>query len=259
MNDNDSISSQESSNLNPEEKLIQLQSLVQEEDNQQLTEFLEPQTGAEIANLLDSFPAKDKEQIWQDVPDNLKGEVLAESGDETRQTIMSAMDTTAVSNLTKDLDAQNITEILENIGDSVKSDVIENLDGNTRTQVETLQSYDDNSIGRYMKLDTINVREDVNLETVQRFIRINGLLNKQFREIMVINKDNQLVGALDLTDLVKQNQDALVSEFMSQPISLLDTLNIHEASTTLRSHSLHFAPVINESNQLLGQLTIDDT
>ena len=141
---------------------------------------------------------------------------------------------------------------------TVKEGVIENLDDNTREQVQILQTYDDKSIGSYMNPDTINVREDVSLEVVQRFIRIKGLLSGQSREIMVVNKDNQLVGALSLVDLVKQNQEVIVSEFMSQPISLLDTDNIHDAAIILRSKALHFAPVVNQSNQLLGQLNIDD-
>ena len=244
--------------LSTEEKLIHLQTLVKQDDKELVTAFLEPQSGVEIANLLDSFPPKETEQIWQDVPEGIKGEVLAEVGNETRNTLMSEMDVADVSELTKNLNAQNIAEILDNAEYSVKEGVIENLDDNTREQVQILQTYDDKSIGSYMNPDTINVREDVSLEVVQRFIRIKGLLSGQSREIMVVNKDNQLVGALSLVDLVKQNQEVIVSEFMSQPISLLDTDNIHDAAIILRSKALHFAPVVNQSNQLLGQLNIDD-
>jgi magnesium transporter len=241
-----------------DEKLLHLQSLVEQEDKELVTEFLEPQSGIEIANLLDSFPPKEKEQIWQEIPEEVKGEVLAEVGDETRETLMSEMDISDVSQLTKDLNAQDIADILDNTEDSVKEGVIKNLDNNLQEQVKTLQTYDDKNIGRYMNPETINVRENVNLETVQRFIRMRGLLSGLAREIMVINKDNQLVGSLSLVDLIKQNQETLVADLMIQPISLLDTQDIHDAAMILRSKSLHFAPVVNKSNQLMGQLNIDD-
>jgi magnesium transporter len=241
-----------------EEKLLKLQGLVAQEDKSLVSEFFEPQSGSEIANLLDSFPPKQKEQIWQDVPEQIRGEVLAEVGDETRSTLMSDMQGTDVSELTKDLNAQNITEILDQAEASVKETVIESLDETTRGQVQTLQTYDDKSIGRYMNPETLEVRENVSLETVQRFIRIKGQLSGQTQEIMVVDKDRKLVGSLSLVDLVKHNQEDLVSDFLIQPISLLDTLSVHDAATVLRSKALHFAPVVNEFNVLLGQLNIDD-
>ncbi|MBF0265519.1 MAG: magnesium transporter [Gammaproteobacteria bacterium] len=243
---------------NNETPLIQLQSLVKSEDKSAVVDFLGTQSTSEIANLLDSTPPVQKEQVWQEIPESIKGEVLAEVSDTTRITLMSDMDGAKVTELTKELTAQDISEILDNADDSLKSEVIDNLDSNKRDQIQTIQNYSDKVIGRYMNPQTINIRENTTLETVQRFIRIKGLLTSEHQEIMVVDKDNKLLGILSLIDLVKQNQKALVSDFMSQAISLLDMMNVHEASTILRSKSLHFAPVVNSDNTLLGQLNIND-
>lgn len=244
--------------LSNEEKLLELQDLIANKDKGLVTEFLEPQSNAEIANLIDSFPPKEKEQIWQEVPEDIKGEVLSEVGDETRSNLMSDMNVSDVSELTKDLNAHNIIEILDNAEVSVKELVIQNLDKNTREQVKTLQTYDDKTIGHYMNPEPLNVRENTSLEIVQRYIRIKGFLTGQTQEIMVVDKDSKLIGSLSFVDLVKQNQEALVSDFMIKPISLLDTMSVHDAAIVLRSKALHFAPVVNEFNMLLGQLNIDD-
>jgi len=242
----------------PEETLLQVQSLIKNDDKSGLAELLEPQSKSQLANLLDSFPPQQKEQVWQDIPENIKGEVLAEVSDQTRSTLMSEMNSDQVSKLTIDLNAQDISEILDKADNDLKNQVIENLDSNKREQIQTIVNYTDKVIGRYMNPQTINVRENTTLETVQRFIRIKGLLTGQPQEIMVVDKDGKLLGILSMVDLIKQNQNALVSEFMTQAVSLVDTLNIHEASTILRSKSLFFAPVVNKENILLGQLNIHD-
>jgi magnesium transporter len=171
---------------------------------------------------------------------------------------MSEMKFEEVSELTKDLDAQDIAEILDTVHDTVKEAVIGNLDYSTREQVQALHAYEDNAVGRYMDPETVNIKEDVTLQMVQRLIRTKGLLDNETQEVMVTDKQNRLVGSLSLVDLVKQNQNALVSEFMHHPISLLDEMSIHDAATILRSKGLHFAPVVNECDLLVGQLNIDD-
>ena len=242
-----------------EDKLLDLQALLaQQDDDQQITEFFSQHSETEIALLLTSFPLSARQRIWPCVPDDIKGEVLAKLSEEIRSTLMSDMKQSDVSELTQDLGAQEIADILDTTEDSVKAAVIEGLDQNTREQVQTLHAYEDNAVGRYMNPATVNVKESVTLETVQRFIRIKDLLDETTQEIMVTDKENRLVGSLSLVDLVRQNQDALVSEFMHIPTSILDIKDIHDAAVILRAKGVHFAPVVNELGLLVGQLNADD-
>ncbi|AZR81121.1 magnesium transporter [Thiomicrospira sp. S5] len=241
-----------------EERLLELQTLLSEGDQEKVCEFFAEQNDTEIAHLLESFPASARERIWICVPEELKGEVLAEVGEEVRASLMSDMEAEAVSDLTRDLDAQDIAEILDTVEPSVKEAVIDNLDDSTREQVQVLHAYGDNTVGRYMDPNTVNVKEDVTLETVQRYIRIKGLLDERSQEFMVTDKENRLVGSLSLVDLVKNNQEAQVTEFMHQSVSLLDEMDVHEAAVVLRSKELRFVPVVNADGILVGQLNIDN-
>ena len=252
------MSQNEENMQSSEEKLLHLQALI-EQDNQALVcEFFAHQADSEIALLLESFPPNNREKIWQCVPEEIRGEVLVELNEDVRTSLMSEMQSAEVSELTKDLAAQDIAEILDTVQDSVKEEVIGNLDVSTREHVQTLHAYEEDAVGRYMDPETVNVKEDVTLETVQRFIRIKHLLDEHTQEIMVTDKDNRLTGSLSLVDLVKQNQEALVSEFMHKPVTILDEMNIHDAAAILRAKGLHFAPVINECKILVGQLNIED-
>ncbi|MGM0542225.1 MAG: magnesium transporter [Pseudomonadota bacterium] len=252
------MSQNEENMRSSEEKLLYLQALI-EQDNQSLVcEFISHQSDSEIALLLESFPPNHRKNIWLCVPEEIKGEVLVELNEDVRSSLMSEMESAEVSELTKDLAAQDIAEILDTVHDSVKEEVIGNLDESRREHVQALHSYEEDAVGRYMDPETVNVKEDVTLETVQRFIRIKHLLDEHTQEVMVTDKDNRLTGSLSLVDLVKQNQDALVSEFMHKPVTLLDEMDIHDAAAILRAKGLHFAPVINECKILVGQLNIED-
>ncbi|MGC9385495.1 MAG: magnesium transporter [Hydrogenovibrio sp.] len=241
-----------------EDKLIQLQTLLAEADQTRVCSFLAEQSDIETAHLLASFPSHDRARIWVCVPDDLKGEVLAEVGEDVRTALMLDMAPAELSDLTKDLDAQDIAEILETAEPEVKEAVIESLDDSMREQVQVLHAYDEDAVGRYMDPNTVNVKSDVTLETVQRYIRIKGLLDERSQEFMVTDKENRLVGAFSLVDLVKNPQETQVADVMYQSESLLDEMDVHDAAVVLRSKGLRFVPVVNAEGLLVGQLNIDN-
>jgi magnesium transporter len=207
---------------------------------------------------LESFPLEQRRQLWACIPEERQGEILAELNDEVRESLMEEMDSEDVTELMKDLDAQEISEILDSVDEETKEEVIEQLDEETKEQVEKLQSYDEDQVGHYMDPETVNVKEDVTLETVQRFVRMKDLLDDETQEILVVDKAGHLVGSISLVDLIKYPQEDLVKDHMRQPTALVDTMDVKEAASILRSKGLHFAPVVNEEGVLVGQLNIDD-
>ncbi|GAB6034136.1 magnesium transporter [Galenea microaerophila] len=241
-----------------EKQLLELQALLEQNKPSEVCAFFKEHTPAEIANLLESFPIETRLKLWQCIPEEERGEVLAELSDDVRTTLMEQMDSEDVTEVTKDLDAQEISEILDTVDEEIKEDVINQLDEETKEQVEKLQSYDKDVVGHYMDPETVNVKEDVTLETVQRFVRMKDLLDDETQEILVVDKAGHLVGTISLVDLIKYPQEDLVKAHMRQPVALIDTMDIRDAASILRAKGLHFAPVVNEEGKLVGQLNIDD-
>ena len=241
-----------------EDKLVVLQRILTLQDDDLISAFLQDYSEVEIAQLLSSFPLQDRQRIWPLILDEIKGEVLARLSEEVRASLMSEMKESDVCELTQDLGIQEVADILDTTDDSVKDAVIGGLDDFTREKVQAIRAYEDDAVGRYMNPVTVNVKENVSLETVQRYVRINNLLDDDSQEIMVTNKENHLVGSISLVNIVKQQQDALVSEFTHLPDSILDVQNIHDAAVILRAKGLHFAPVVDEFGVLVGQLNVDD-
>lgn len=241
-----------------EDNLINLQKIITLQDDDLISSFLRESSDTEIAQLLGSFPLQDRERIWLLISEEVKGGVLAKLAEEVRASLMSEMNESDVCELTQDLGIQDVADILDTTDDSVKNAVIDGLDDFTREKVQAIRAYEDDAVGRYMNPVTVNVKENVSLETVQRYVRINNLLDDDSQEIMVTNEENHLVGSISLVNIVKQQQDALVSDYAHLPDSILDTKTIHDAAVVLRAKGLHFAPVVDEFGVLVGQLNVDD-
>lgn len=242
-----------------EYKLIYLQGLVADDAYAAITEFLAAQSKYEIANLLESFPAQDRELIWAQVPEHLKGEVLAELEYDIRQPLMENITPKQISLFTQDLDAQDISEILDTVDDTVRSSVMATLDEETRIQVNKLDTYEDWEVGSYMDPDIIQVHDNISLGQVQDWLRGNeDLLDDQSQELLVVDNAQQLLGLLSLVDLIKHEQHEMVSSFVDPAIAINDRMDIQEAASIFRSEDIRFAPIINMHNELVGQLNAED-
>ena len=242
-----------------EYKLLYLQELVADKAYVAINEFLAKQSEYEIANLLESFPTQSRLLIWQQVPDALKGEVLAELEFDTRQPLMENISSREISLFTQDLDAQDISEILETVTDSVRTSVMATLDEDIRLQVNKLDTYADWEVGSYMDPDIIQVQEEITLAEVQLWLRgSKDLLDDQSQELLVVDQSQQLLGLLSLVDLIKHDQSALVSSFIDPAVTINDRLDIQDAAAIFRSEDIRFAPVINAYGELVGQLNGED-
>ena len=242
-----------------EDKLIYLQNLVADNDMPTIEAFLGEQSEYEIANLLESFPSDDRQQIWQVVPTELKGEVLAEVEDDIRPSLMENMQAGEIGVLAEDLGAQDIAEILDTVEENVRAKVMANLDDEVRLQVAHLESYEDWEVGDYMDPDTIQIQSDISLAQVQRWLRQDDdLLDDQTQELLVVDKTLQLMGLLSLVDLIKHPQDSLVADYIDPAITINDRMDIQDAAAVFRSEDIRFAPVVNSFGELVGQLNAED-
>ena len=221
---------------NTEEQLLYLQKLLDEEDTAALNELFNELDILAIARTLESFPAKTRDLLWEYIPETMLGEVLAEVDEDIRADYIEDLTASDVEQIVKGLDAQEVAEVLDVADEEIKTTVYASLDQEIRAQVENLYTYEEDMVGRYMDPETVNVKQGVSLEAVQRYIRIHHLLDDDSQQIMITDKDKRLLGTLTLIDLVKQPQESTVDEFMDDaPYTLNDQMKVSEAAALLRS------------------------
>jgi len=243
---------------NTEEQLLYLQNLLDDPDTTALTAYFTELDILDIARTLESFPAKTRDFIWEFIPEDLVGAVLAEVDEDIRADYIEDLSASEVEQIVKGLDAQDVAEVLEVADEAIKTSVYDSLDQDIRAQVENLYAYEEDVVGRYMDPETVNVKQGVSLEAVQRYIRIHHLLDDESQQIMITDKDKRLLGSLSLIDLIKQPQDAVVDDYMDDPFTLNDQMKVSDAAILLRSKELPFVPVCDSDGLLVGQLNAAD-
>ncbi|MCB8889149.1 magnesium transporter [Vreelandella malpeensis] len=241
-----------------ETRLLYIQERLDEQDTPALAALFNALETVETTRILESFPQKTRDLLWPLIPTEDIGEVLAGVDEEIRADYVEDLSASDLETIVRGLDAQDVAEVLDVTDDETKSSVYASLDDNIRAQVENLHAYEEDVVGRYMDPETVNVKQGVSLEAVQRYIRIHHLLDDQSQQIMITDKEKRLLGTLTLIDLVKQPQEARVEEYMVDSFTLNDQMRVNNAAVLLRSKELSFVPVCDADGILVGQLNAAD-
>ncbi len=214
---------------------------------------------AEIADLLESLPKSQRRLVWEMVNRELDGEVLLEVGDEVRASLIEEMDHEEMLEATKGLETDDLVDLLQSFPEAVIHEVLESMDRQNRHRLEAVMSYDEDSAGGLMNIDTVTVRPDVTLEVVLRYLRLRGELPSQTDSLFVVNRYDEYLGVITVNDLLVKEPQQTVGELLDTEIAPINAAE-HETAVAryFQDNDLISAPVVDDDNLLLGRITVDD-
>lgn len=214
---------------------------------------------AETAHLLESLPPNERIICWPIINPDLRGDVLSFMGDDVRADLMTSMDTADLINATEDLDPDDVADILQDLPEHIMREVLRAMDSQHRRRVETVLAYKEDTAGGLMNTDVITVRSDITLEVVLRYMRMLGDLPNNTDSLYVVDSEDKYIGTLPLTLLVSRSRSHTVSKVMSHQIKAIPVQTTeHDVAHRFEQHDLISAPVVDESNRIIGRITIDD-
>jgi acetoin utilization protein AcuB len=108
----------------------------------------------------------------------------------------------------------------------------------------------------YMTLNPRTVNPE---DSAQKIVEKMKTLN--YRQFPVV-EDGKLVGIItetDLADALIKDKDVSIKDVMvTEPLTLMENASIENASDIIRIKNFNSLPVVSETNELLGLLTVTD-
>jgi len=235
------------------ESLIHRQNL---SELQGLLDILHP---ADIAYILESLPLDERLLVWEMVKADRDGEILLETSDAVRETLIATMDSSELVAATGQLDADEIADLAADLPSDVLDDLFQNLPIEEREQLRAAMSYPEDAVGALMDFDMVTVRGDVTLEVVLRYLRRLEELPDHTDQLFVVDRNEKLIGVLPINILLINDPDAKVSEMMSEKMTRLHPEDkAQQATHAFERYNLVTAPVVDANDKLLGRVTVNE-
>ena len=225
----------------------------------QIRQMIKTLPTAGIAHLIESSPPKTRSVLWQLIDKDSEGEVIQYLNEDLQNDILSELNAEQVAELTEGLETDDLADILQQLPQQVTSQVLQAMGQQDRHRVETVLSYDEDTAGGLMNTDTITVRRNHTVELVLRYLRRHESIPEMTDNILVVNRDDELLGILPLREVLVSDPNTSVREVMREDIEAIPVdMEATQIAQLFEQHDWVSAPVVDNNKKLLGRITIDD-
>jgi len=236
-----------------------VETLVTKQNKAILQRHLDQLHSADVAYILEALPLDERLYIWDLVKADRDGEILIEVSDAVRESLISSMDTDELVAATETLDADDIAELAPDLPQEVMDDVFQSLPVEEREQLRAAMSFDDDMVGALMDFEDLQVRPDITLEVVLRYLRRFDELPSQTDQLFVVDRGEKLLGVLPLNTLIVNDPETVVESVMRPPpVKLLQHEKADVAASAFERYDLVSAPVVDTNDKLVGRVTVDE-
>ena len=187
----------------------------------QIRQLIKTLPTAGIAHLIEISPPKTRSVLWQLIDKISEGEVIQYLNEDLQNDILRELNAEQVAELTGGLETDDLADILQQLPQQVSSQVLRAMDQQDRQRVETVLSYKEDTAGGLMNTDTITVRRNHTVELVLRYLRRHESIPEMTDNILVVNRDDELLGILPLRKILVSDPNTSVREVMREDIEAI--------------------------------------
>jgi magnesium transporter len=232
--------------------------LLENEDKLEMRQFLDSQNIIDIANLVYEYEEHEA-AIVAGMSIHRAAGVFKILEFPTQQRIINTLAPDKTAELLNELPPDDRTDFLEELPATVVRELIKLLDKKERKITLSLLGYPENSVGRLMTPDYVYVYENNTVAQVLDVIRRVGKNSETIDVIYVINERGELLDDIRIREFILAPPDTRVKELMDERVIALNVFDDQEvANEAFRMNNRVALPVVNDSNKLLGIVTIDD-
>ncbi len=157
------------------------------------------------------------------------------------------------------LDSNEVVDILLTFNSKKREEIIKNLPQDFRKKINYLLRYSSTPVGEIMIVEYLQVKPDNTVKEVIDKIKREAADFSFLTTIYVVNEQNQLIGVFSLHELICQNLDTFVYQFMHQNLIVVHLKTPKKVVLhKMFKYDLQVLPVIDNNKKIIGIVTIDD-
>ena len=236
-----------------------VQKLMQTGADANLRRLLGKTHAADLALVFRSLSGTETREVFNLVAGlDERAELMGELDPDIQSRIVTRMKREDVARLVAEMGADEAADLLGHLEEELSSAILAELQAEESIEVEGLMGYAPDTAGGIMVTDYLCLEEDVRVEEAVRVIRSSGHVDMAFY-VYTINEFGHLVGVVSMRQLVTASPTTSLRSLMEPNVLRVrpDT-DQEEVARIVGRYNYLAIPVVDESNVLIGIVTIDD-
>ena len=233
--------------------------LVDQKQFRRLKELLAEMNEVDIAEFLGELDAEQQAVVFRLVPRQLAAEVFTYLEDsEDQEKLIGALSDKELRAILDELYLDDAVDIIEEMPANVVSRMLRNTNAATRSQINQLLNYPDDSAGSIMTTEFVYLHPNATVE--ESFARIRQVgLDKETVYTCYVTQNRVLLGVVTVRRLLLSSYETRIGDIMETNLLSVTTLEDKETVAQLfTKYDLYALPVVDGENRLVGIITFDD-
>ncbi len=236
-----------------------LTELIAERDIQLLADWLTQSNILEIADELVRLDPADKAIPFRLLDRDRAIAVFEQLDPVHQQEVLEGLRDDRVRQIVEDMDPDDRARLVGEVPAKVANRLLSGLSPHERAMTAALLGYPEESAGRVMTPQFVNLRENMNAAEALEKVRRVGETAETVHTLPVTDDQRHLRGVVSLSQLVLAPLDKRVGELMTTQFhSVYATDDQEIAARLIKEASLLALPVLDSEERIVGVITVDD-
>lgn len=213
---------------------------------------------ADIARFLGDTDKTHAQVLFKQLPPQLKLSVFSHLSYSMKVFSLSFLDDSDRGYLLTNLPVDELTDFFDELSDDELKKYLKLLHKKDREQVLSLMRFDPESAGGLMHTDVLTLMQDFTIEKSIQILQRLQPRRELHQQIYVTNQDNELVGHINLEDLLLKNPKTRLSSILRKNELVVGVDEDRESVAQKMVHyKLMSVPIVGTGNVFLGAIPSD--
>ena len=215
---------------------------------------------ADLTSVFHSLPLPDQRRLFDVLEDpEQKGELFSRLEVDDFLNLVKEIDLQEIADIFEEMPTDDVADLLGQMPEDMADDILKKMKKDESEEVEDLLSYGDDTAGGIMVPDFIALTEDTTAKAAIESLQEEHQDVEMPFYLYVVDEYGKLVGVSSLRQLVVVPPETSLKAFMTTDVfSVTTDMDQEEVAKLVARYDILAVPVVDESNRLVGIVTVDD-
>ena len=216
---------------------------------------------AKLADLVEAASHEEGEEIIRAVGEDsaLEADVFEELDPEHQVEFLRSRSDEDAARLLSAMEPDDAVDLLTELDQDRRLPILQRLPQATQLKLRGLLSYNPETAGGLMNPDFVGVPTTSTVGDAIQAVKTSPTPPQAAGVVFVTDEQGHLQGTAAVVDLLRTNpSDNITSAMKPDPPSLPADADIHEVVRKMSDYNLTVAPVVDDDDRMLGQISVDD-
>jgi magnesium transporter len=246
------------------ELLANLRDWIEEGKDTSIQEVLTDVHPADIAELINELRRDEAVYLYRILEEERAAEVMLELDEDVREKLLSSLTSREIAeDLIENIDSDDAADILQDLPEQKLEEVMALLeDEGQASDIIDLMTYEEGTAGALMGTEVVRVNQNWTVSQAIREMRRQGEDMDHIYTIYVVDDKGVLLGTLSMKNMIFASSSMRTTIRELYRDGKVRSVNVitpaEDVANIMKKYDLVSLPVVNDSNMLLGRITIDD-